>query len=95
MTDYGSCLQVDLKLGLLSPAATDWGEIPYIKTFETVEYTDLCYKVGLHWLWAQAVYLKLSMLILLFCKANNFQDYRAGAHTASNWCVAWERRREQ
>ena len=31
MTDYGSCLQVDLKLGLLSPAATDWGEIPYIK----------------------------------------------------------------
>ena len=31
MTDYGSCLQVDPKLGLLSPAATDWGEIPYIK----------------------------------------------------------------
>ena len=30
MTDYGSCLQVDPKLGL-SPAATDWGEIPYIK----------------------------------------------------------------
>ena len=30
MTDYGSCLQVDPKLGL-SPAAMDWGEIPYIK----------------------------------------------------------------
>ena len=30
MTDYGSCLQVDPKLEL-SPAAMDWGEIPYIK----------------------------------------------------------------
>ena len=42
MTDYGSCLQVDPKLGL-SPAAMDWGDIPYIikifgRVIESLKY---------------------------------------------------------